>query len=179
MQEIWKTIDGYDGRYQVSNYGNVRSVYSGSRFKVRKPQVHEIKKHDNSAGYIRVQLYKNGIPKKFLVHRLVAEAFCENPNEYKYVNHKDFDRKNNNADNLEWCTCSQNVLHSVKNRKPYKEKCKRSNTNEKYICYSDGRYFVSFQTKSFTLKKSFKTFEEAKVYRERALEEWEKRYERK
>jgi hypothetical protein len=63
-----------------------------------------LKPRKNNFGYFRVVLYKNGKMKEFLIHRLVAEAFIENPNNYEQVNHLDFNTINNNLDNLEWCS---------------------------------------------------------------------------
>lgn len=90
--EKWKTINGFEG-YEVSNYGNVRSS--------RKP----LKQSKNGKGYYRVWLPDN---KLHFVHRLVAEAFVENPNGYPIINHKDESKTNNRADNLEWCTYRYN-----------------------------------------------------------------------
>lgn len=125
--EIWKDVVGYEGIYQVSNLGNVKSLdrhykqlnNNGKEcnhfYKGRK-----LKQHLNNAGYLKVQLsYKyKSIPKR--VHRLVAEAFIPNPNNYKCVNHIDGNKLNNNVDNLEWCTYSYNTKHAFKNglRKP-------------------------------------------------------------
>jgi hypothetical protein len=104
--EIWKDIKGYEGFYQVSNLGNVRSVI---KKKVLKPQ-------PNSKGYLRVQLKANGVGHHFLVHRLVALHFVDNPCESKnnIVNHLDCDFLNNSADNLEWTTLLGNTRHAIK-----------------------------------------------------------------
>lgn len=90
MEEVWKDIEGYEGLYQVSNLGNVKSLnYQGvSREKILKPFI-------NSDGYKRVMLYKNKTIKRLSVHRLVAQAFIENPNNYSCVNHKDENNQNN------------------------------------------------------------------------------------
>lgn len=78
MQETWKDIVGYEGLYQISNLGNVKSL---KKDKIRKPCI-------NPNGYKMVNLYKNGISKNILVNRLVAKAFIPNPNDYPVVNHK-------------------------------------------------------------------------------------------
>ena len=91
MQEIWKDIPGYDGAYQVSNLGRVRSIRIMNPFTL-------------NSGYLGLSLYKDKKEKHFLIHRLVASAFCENPNNFSQVNHKDENKMNNCADNLEWCT---------------------------------------------------------------------------
>lgn len=108
MQEIWKDIPGYEGIYEVSNKGRIRSI---DRIVVTKAgwtqtkygQVIKFGQPINS-GYIKVDLHKNGKAKPFLVHRIVAEVFLENPNGCETVNHKDENKLNNSADNLEWCT---------------------------------------------------------------------------
>lgn len=112
MKEVWKDIAGYEGLYQVSNLGNVRSL-NWRNTKTAKNLF--LKPHNK--GYLQVELAKNGTKKSFVVHRLVANAFLNNPLGYTEVNHKDENKKNNNAKNLEWCDRSYNVLYSIKNRK--------------------------------------------------------------
>ena len=108
MKEIWKDIDGYEGLYQVSNLGNVRSLNWGRRGIIRNLY---LKKHNK--GYLHVELANDGAKKAFTVHRLVAMAFIPNPNNYGFVNHIDEDKTNNNAENLEWCAQSQNMKHTI------------------------------------------------------------------
>ena len=103
-REIWKDIRGYEGKYQVSNIGNVRSLnYRGVKGKVKR-----LKTECNNCGYILVFLYKECKPKGYSVHRLVAEAFIPNPNNLPQVNHKDENKANNCVWNLEWCTREYN-----------------------------------------------------------------------
>lgn len=112
--EVWRWIEGYEGLYMVSNLGRVMSVPTVSQrggHEYRKPGM-EIKSHDNGRGYKFVALYKDGSPLLRTVHRLVASAFLENPEEKPEVNHKDGDKANNKADNLEWVTKSENMLHA-------------------------------------------------------------------
>ena len=102
MKEEWKNIKGYPN-YMVSNMGNVKSLnynHTG-REKIMKPSV-------DKDGYMYICLYKNGVKKLYLVHRLVAEAFISNPNNYPQVNHKDENPSNNFVDNLEWCDAKYN-----------------------------------------------------------------------
>jgi len=103
MEEIWKSIGGFEGIYQISNCGNVRSVKRSKNLK-----------HNNSHGYFTVDLYLNGIRKKIRVHRLVAEAFIPNPDNKPEVNHEDGVKTNNNASNLTWMTHSENGLHAYR-----------------------------------------------------------------
>lgn len=108
--EIWKDIDGYNGKYQVSNLGNVRSF---SRWSKGRLLVGGLTKA-NPQQYRYVVLVGKGrkdLHSKY-IHRLVAECFCENPNEYDEVNHIDGNCLNNRADNLEWCTHAGNMLNA-------------------------------------------------------------------
>lgn len=103
MEEIWKDIPNYEGLYQVSNYGNIKGLKSQ---KILTPK----KRND---GYFNIQLYKNNKRKKFFIHRLVAETFLENPNNYPCVNHIDENKHNNNVNNLEFCTIKYNNKYSL------------------------------------------------------------------
>lgn len=106
MEEIWKDIKGYEGLYQVSNLGRVRSLnYRRTGVTIILPP-----KKINT-GYYRITLCKNGKKKRFFLHRLVAIAFVPNPNNYPIVNHKDRNPLNCAADNLEWCTVSYNLSY--------------------------------------------------------------------
>lgn len=103
MQEIWKDIPDYEGLYQVSNLGKIRSCKNN---KVRK----QVKQ---KSGYMRIILTKNSKQKATSVHILVAKCFVKNQNNYRYVNHVDGDKTNNKANNLEWVTASQNMKHAL------------------------------------------------------------------
>lgn len=108
MEEVWKDIEGYEGRYQVSNTGKVRSLIK--RSKLDSPW--HLLKPTNARGYEYVGLWrKQDGSTNFLVHRLVAKAFVPNPNGFKEVNHKDENKQNNCADNLEWCTREYNMSY--------------------------------------------------------------------
>ena len=98
MIEQWKDIPDYEGKYQISNCGRLRSVKNG----LMKPMV-------APNGYLIACLWKKNKQKKFIIHRLVAQVFIPNPNNLKEVNHKDEDKTNNNADNLEWCSHKYNM----------------------------------------------------------------------
>ena len=107
MQEIWKDIKGFEGMYQVSNLGRVRSV---DRFdsigRLQKGNIKAIR--DNGKGYKTVNLHKDNKDKKCRVHRLVATAFIENPDNKPEVHHIDSDRSNNKLENLQWVTSKEN-----------------------------------------------------------------------
>ena len=116
MEEIWKDVVGYEGLYQVSNLGRVRSVDKIILRKDKKQQHFKskiIKGNPNKFGYLLVCLRKNNTNKYFQVHRLVAIAFIPNPNNYPCVNHKDETKTNNNTENLEWCTYKYNANYGT------------------------------------------------------------------
>lgn len=99
MEEIWKDIKGYEGLYEISNLGNVKSS------KI-------LKKELCKNGYFRIKLFKNGKGKRFLIHRLVAIAFIPNQDDKPQVNHRDGNKQNNNVNNLEWVTSKENNIHA-------------------------------------------------------------------
>lgn len=105
-KEIWKPILNYEGLYEVSNWGRIKS------FKFGKERI--LKPGTNKYGYLIVILCKNGKVKHFYVHRLVAEAFIPNPHNYPCMNHKDECKTNNNVNNLEWCTYTYNNNYGTK-----------------------------------------------------------------
>lgn len=113
-KEIWKLIKEFHG-FAVSNKGNVKALerdifYDNGKIIHRKEKL--LSQHIINSGYKIVDFTINGIHKRKLVHILVAEAFISNPNNYKEVNHKDENKLNNNADNLEWCTGTYNKEYS-------------------------------------------------------------------
>lgn len=108
MEEIWKNVKGYEGRYEISNLGNVRSL------KRNGSSGGSITTFDRY-GYIRVRLWKDSRVKTISVHKLVALHFIPNPLNKPQVNHKDGNKKNNSVDNLEWCSANENMAHAYKN----------------------------------------------------------------
>ena len=108
--EIWKDVKGFEGYYQVSNYGNIKSL---TRFDgIRERQGQEIKQSLKYNGYLQVGLRKNSERKFFSVHRLVAIHFLDNPEAKPQVNHIDCNKQNNNINNLEWVTSKENLYHA-------------------------------------------------------------------
>ena len=115
MKEIWKPVVGYEKSYEVSNHGRVRSL---DRTIMKKNGVNLhlkekiLKPYDNGKSYLLVDLHSNGKKNTQKVHRLVAQAFHPNPLNLPVVNHRDGNKDNNTANNLEWCTIKQNNIHA-------------------------------------------------------------------
>lgn len=112
MREEWRPVKDYEGLYEVSNRGNVKSL---NYKRTGKERILKARKHKN--GYLHVILCKDGKAKEYLVHRLVASAFCENQMGYTEVNHLDEDKTNNCADNLEFCSGSYNCNYGTRNKR--------------------------------------------------------------
>lgn len=106
--EIWKDIKGFEGKYQVSNLGNIKHLLKHGKSKILNPST---EKH----GYKVVVLYNKGTVRTFKVHRIVAETFIEKPLNKEQINHIDGNKTNNRVDNLEWCTAKENMNHAFKN----------------------------------------------------------------
>lgn len=116
--EIWKDIEGFEGYYKVSNYGNVMSLKrTGATGGLIKP-------YEHTKGYSKVSLWKGNKGKKMSIHRLVATAFIPNPDNKPQTNHKNGVRDDNHVSNLEWCTNSENQIHRHIRSKANQEKKK-------------------------------------------------------
>jgi len=103
-KEIFKDFTGYEGMYQVSNLGNIKSFKCG--------KIKMLKKSFNSGGYLNVTFHKNKFSTVFFVHRLVAELFIPNPENKSQVNHINGIKTDNRAENLEWNSQSENIIHA-------------------------------------------------------------------
>ena len=124
IEEIWRPIEGYEGLYEISSYGRVKSVDRyDRRNQFRKGKL--LKNKDNGNGYLICSLSKNGIVKNKYIHRLVAEAFIERADGLYEVNHKDENKKNNSVDNLEWCDRKYNNTYGTKTEREIKSKIKK------------------------------------------------------
>ena len=120
MEEAWKDIEGYEGLYQISNLGNVKSLNYN---KTKKEKI--LKPFINSDGYLLVKLCKNKTIKCLSVHSLVAKSFIENPNNYPCINHKDECKTNNVVSNLEWCTNKYNINYGTGNERRAESRSKK------------------------------------------------------
>ena len=117
MAELWLPVAGYEGLYEVSNQGRVRSLprnvktHRGKGYRVSPGRI--LSPASSGCGYVEVELSKDGIRKKLLIHRLVASAFIDNPDGFPQVNHKDENKMNNCVENLEWCTAKYNANYGT------------------------------------------------------------------
>ena len=114
---MWKDVKGFEGLYQISDDGRVKSLprkVNGPYNSIRLTKERQLKPWEAS-GYLRVTLIKDGKEYYPSIHRMVAEAFIPNLADKDCVNHKDGDKKNNNVSNLEWCSQSENLRHAFRN----------------------------------------------------------------
>lgn len=165
MNEIWKDVVGYEGRYQVSNIGRVKSL---ARVVIRRNNVpqHRTERIMNPAtdgkGYKRISLSKNAKDSTKKVHRLVAEAFIPNPKNLPQVNHKNCIKYDNRVENLEWCDNSHNQKHAFKHGLNYARKGENANRallTNKQVCeikklLSTGKYYQHEIAKMYNVSQS-------------------------
>ena len=166
MKEIWKTIKGFEN-YQVSNLGNVKTLERDyiNNFGHKVHITEKLMKFTTRSGYYNVNLRKDCKRYSKQVHRLVAENFLDNPNNYPVVNHKDFNRKNNRVDNLEFVTQKENVNWSKENMKGLRVK----NAKTYGITYRDRGYgYYEVVIKRQYIGRA-NTYEEAVELRDKAL----------
>lgn len=134
MEEVWKDIPGYEGLYQVSNTGEVKSLnYRGSG------ETKLLKQSTNKKGYKRVVLCKNRKKKNHSVHRLVAITFIPNPDNLPIVNHIDECKSNNMVSNLEWCTLVYNNAYGTRNERISENKKGKTYSEEHKKKISEGK----------------------------------------
>ena len=146
MIEEWKDILGYEGLYQISNLGRVKSLErkvnakEGGERTVRE----KIKgTRLNIFGYPIITLYKCNKMKTYSVHRLVAETFIPNPQGLPQVNHKDEDKTNNTVENLEWCTAEYNVNYGTAIKRRIKSQLNRTDLSRPIMCIETGIVYPS------------------------------------
>ena len=118
-EEIWKDIEGYEGYYQISNMGRVKSLERTVRCNRGYRTVPEkiLEGSKNTYGYLQVELCQEAKKNYCTIHRLVAQAFLDNSEGYKEINHKDEDKTNNCVENLEWCDRSYNTNYGTRNQR--------------------------------------------------------------
>lgn len=146
-KEIWKDIKGYEGLYQVSNFGRVKSLVNNKgqyREKILNPII--------GNGYYRVRLFKNKQNKLYSVHRLVAEAFIPNPDNLPQVNHRDENKLNNSVDNLEWCDNKFNMNYGTARQRMVEKQSKKV-----YQYDLEGNLIKIYNSVSETEKDGFMT----------------------
>lgn len=147
-QEIWKDIVGYENKYQISSWGRLRNTNG-----IMKPMF-------ASNGYLVACLWKNNKQRKFVMHRLVAQAFLENPQNYKEINHIDEDKTNNRVENLEWCSHKYNMNYGTLKEKISKAnsgKTASADTRLKLSQNSKGRIWVNNGQTEKLIKEGNKT----------------------
>ncbi len=142
--EVWKDIKGYEGRYQVSNNGRVKSLPINEKYCKRTDEI-ILKPFMCGSGYQEVILKINGQRKPKLIHRLVADAFIPNPTNKKEVNHKDGNKFNNDYTNLEWVSSSENIRHSY-------DVLKNKAYSRKVICVETRNIYNSIKEAAISLK---------------------------
>ena len=134
--EEWKDIKDYEGKFQVSSYGNVRNInYYGTGI------IKIVNQRPNENGYMVVSLSKNKKTKPCKVHRLVAETFLPNPENLPEVNHKDENKTNNRVENLEWKTHRGNCNHGTRNERIF-EKTTNGKCSKKVLQFSKSGEFI-------------------------------------
>ena len=126
--EIWKDIEGYEGLYQISSMGRVKSlertVWNKGKGCYRIVSERIRKRVTDKDGYLKVMLWKDSKGKWFFVHRLVATAFIPNPDNLPVINHKDENKENNIVSNLEWCSVLHNNTYNGRAERIGKKRCK-------------------------------------------------------
>ena len=146
MEEVYKDIEGYEGLYQVSNKGNVKSLVNHNGVSIEKL----LKPSINSNGYLKVRLFKNKTSKYLYVHRLVAKSFIENNNNLPCINHKDECKTNNVVENLEWCSYKYNLNFGTRN-----SRARKALSKQVYQYTKDGELIAVFESTREAQRQGF------------------------
>ena len=183
-REEWRPVAGYEGFYEVSNLGNVRSKDRTRPVKtrhggyaMRRDRGTNITPTGNGYGYLIVGLRDSAGRKHRYVHRLVAEAFCYKPADAECVNHINHDRADNRAVNLEWLSQKENVQYSAERMRKPKQAAKVGNTGEKYISRRTQRGNVRFRVliKQVGVERCFAKLQDAVNFRDEVMKRWQGR----
>lgn len=146
--EVWLPVKGYEGLYEVSNYGRVKSLdryaSNGKSIILYKGKI--LSNLIGSDQYYHVHLYKDGKRKPFLVHRLVADAFLSNDNNKREVNHIDENKLNNCVWNLEWVTSSENANYGTRNKRALETKKQNGLFKKVQMLSLDGLFIMEFDS---------------------------------
>lgn len=152
MEEIWKDIIGYEGLYQVSNFGKVKSLSRNVNNGTLKGRIIKEKiliPQDNGKGYLYVRLHKQNREVHYYIHRLVAQSFVENPHNYSQVNHINEKKYDNVMSNLEWCDCSYNIKYGTGNTRRLRSRNDNNNNNSEKEIHQyllNGDYVRSYRS---------------------------------
>ena len=173
MQEIWKDIPGYIGLYQASNLGNIRSYHRSKQGKILSQRLRK-------DGYCDCKLTMNGKSTRFLVHRLVAQAFIPNSKNLLEINHKDFNRSNNKPENLEWSSRKENQEHFAKSKyaEQHNAKLRHENNPRAKLTWDDVNLIRKLRIEyKFKIKRLMWLFGigETQVHRILRGEQWSKK----
>lgn len=173
MKEEWRNVPGYEELYKISSHGRIKSkrkvVYRNIDGEIQPSYVaaeKTLSPFDNGNGYLSISLFKDGKRTNFYIHRLVAEIFIDNPCNKEQVNHRDYDRKNNKVENLEWVSALENISYSKKNRPA--RKGYKTNSGYRYITRKNGRFRVCVGKPR--IDKCFDSLDEAIKFRNLVLE---------
>lgn len=166
--EKWKPIPDYENLYEVSSYGRVKSLekyrYNNGGKQLLKERI--LRPINNGNGYFMVRLYKNKTNKYYLIHRLVAEAFIPNPDNLPMINHRDEDKTNNVADNLEWCDAKYNSNYGTAIERTINTKIEKGYYN-KELCFLDSKERKKLYNKQYKQEHKELHKEYMREYRKR------------
>ena len=138
IKEIWRDIEGYEGLYQVSNFGRVKSLNYRRTCKEKL-----LKAYKDKEGYLHVSLCKDGKTKTYSIHRLVAQEFIPNPYNLPQVNHKDENKTNNRVYNLEWCSVKYNINYGTRNKRQSESRTNYTKFSKQVLCVETGVIYPS------------------------------------